>query len=84
MPPDEVGRPQHPQEDVCLRAGRAEDAARLAVVFVSAWRHSYHRVVSEASLQGLDENEVAAPHRRVREQAEMRAMIHRHLSEAFG
>ena len=42
-----------------LRAGRPEDAARLAAVFVSAWKRSYPGIVSAASLRGLDENEIA-------------------------
>ncbi len=43
-----------------LRAGRPEDAAALAAVFVSAWRGSYGGVVSEARLRGLDEGDIAA------------------------
>jgi len=58
--PPEVGQRGPLEEDVRLRAGRPEDAARLAVVFVAAWRHSYDGVVSKALLGALDENEIAA------------------------
>ncbi len=57
---DDVGQPEYEQDEVRLRAGRPQDAAALATVFVSAWRHSYHGIVSEEKLESLDENEVAA------------------------
>jgi ribosomal protein S18 acetylase RimI-like enzyme len=46
--------------EIRLRAGLPEDAAALAGVFVSAWRHSYPGVVPESSLQALDQDEIAA------------------------
>ncbi len=57
---DHLGQPEHGQDDVRLRSGQAQDAALLARVFVSAWRHSYHGVVSEDRLDELDENEIAS------------------------
>ncbi len=57
---DDLGRPEHGQDNVRVRTGLAQDAAGLATVFVSAWRHAYHGVVSEDRLDGLDENEIAS------------------------
>jgi len=45
--------------DVHLRAGRPDDATRLATVFVSAWLSAYQGVVSEESLSRLDEKQIA-------------------------
>jgi ribosomal protein S18 acetylase RimI-like enzyme len=56
----EVGQSEYGHDDVRLRSGLAQDAALLATVFVSAWRHSYHGVVPEDRLEGLDESEIAS------------------------
>ena len=45
--------------EVHLRVGRSEDAARLAEVFVAAWRAAYPGVIAEEVLSRLDEEETA-------------------------
>jgi ribosomal protein S18 acetylase RimI-like enzyme len=44
---------------VSLRVGRPEDAARLATVFVAAWRSAYPGVVADEIIGGLDEQQTA-------------------------
>jgi ribosomal protein S18 acetylase RimI-like enzyme len=57
---DDAEQAEDGQDVVRLRSALAQDAAGLATVFVSAWRHAYHGVVSEDRLDGLDEHEIAS------------------------
>jgi len=59
VPREGLGPPTKPGLDVELRVGRPDDAPRLATVFVSAWRGAYGGVVSEETLNRLDEDEIA-------------------------